>query len=87
MAAVVFYGVLWAEGANDVLADKLQIPLYTVTWIARVLIFVGPLAAYFTTRRICLGLQRKDAELVEHGLETGIIRQLPTASSSRCISR
>ena len=77
VAAVVFYGVLWAEGANDVLADKLQIPLYTVTWIARVLIFVGPLAAYFATRRICLGLQRKDAELVEHGLETGIIRQLP----------
>ena len=36
MAAVVFYGVLWVEGANDVVADKLQIPLYTVTWIARV---------------------------------------------------
>jgi len=42
IAGVVFYGVLWAEGANDVIADKLQIPLYTVTWIARVLIFVGP---------------------------------------------
>jgi ubiquinol-cytochrome c reductase cytochrome b subunit len=77
MAGVVFYGVLWAEGANDVIADKLQIPLYTVTWIARVLIIVGPLAAFIVTRRICLGLQRKDKELLEHGLETGIIRQLP----------
>jgi len=77
MAGVVFYGVLWAEGANDVIADKLQIPLYTVTWIARVLIFVGPLVAFIVTRRICLGLQRKDKELLEHGLETGIIRQLP----------
>ena len=77
VAAVTFYGILWAEGANDVLADKLQIPLYTITWIARVLVIIGPLIAYFVTRRVCLGLQRKDAELVEHGLETGIIRQLP----------
>jgi ubiquinol-cytochrome c reductase cytochrome b subunit len=77
MAAVVFYGVLWAEGANDVIADKLQIPLYTITWIARVLIFVGPAVAFIAARRICLGLQRKDAELLEHGLETGIIRQMP----------
>jgi ubiquinol-cytochrome c reductase cytochrome b subunit len=77
MAAVAFYGVLWAEGANDVIADYTDIPLYTVTWIARVLIFVGPLVAFIVTRRICLGLQRKDKELLEHGLETGIIRQLP----------
>jgi ubiquinol-cytochrome c reductase cytochrome b subunit len=77
MAAVVFYGVLWAEGSNDVIADYTQIPLYTVTWIARVLVFVGPAIAFYVTRRICLGLQRKDAEMIEHGLETGIIRQMP----------
>ncbi len=77
MAAVVFYGVLWAEGANDVIADKAQIPLYTVTWISRVLVFVGPAFTFYVTKRICLGLQRKDKELLEHGLETGIIRQLP----------
>jgi ubiquinol-cytochrome c reductase cytochrome b subunit len=77
MATVVFYGILWAEGANDVIADYLSIPLYTVTWIARVLVFVGPAVAFYVTRRICLGLQRKDKELLEHGLETGIIRQLP----------
>src|SRR5580692_5273459 len=78
MAVVVFYGVLWAEGANDVIADYTQIPLYTVTWISRVLIFVGPAVAFYVTRRICLGLQRQDKELIEHGLETGIIRQLPS---------
>jgi len=77
MAAVVFYGILWAEGANDVIADFLSIPLYTVTWIARVLVFVGPAVAFYVTRRICLGLQRQDTELLEHGLETGIIRQMP----------
>ena len=77
MAAVVFYGVLWAEGANDVLADFLQVPLYTITWISRVLIFVGPVLAFVITRRICLGLQRKDAETLLHGYETGIILQRP----------
>jgi ubiquinol-cytochrome c reductase cytochrome b subunit len=77
MAAVVFYGVLWAEGANDVIADFLQIPLYTVTWIARILVIAGPVLAYFITKRICLGLQRKDREMLLHGYESGIIRQLP----------
>ena len=69
--------MLWAEGANDVIADYTQIPLYTVTWIARVLVFVGPAVAFIVTRRICLGLQRKDKEMLLHGYETGIIRQLP----------
>jgi quinol---cytochrome-c reductase cytochrome b subunit len=78
VAAVCFYGVLWAEGANDVISDYLQIPLYTVTWIARVAVFVVPIGAYFVTKRICLGLQRKDAELLTHGVEMGIIRQLPS---------
>jgi ubiquinol-cytochrome c reductase cytochrome b subunit len=78
MAAVTFWGVLWLEGANDILADQLQIPLYTLTWIARVAVFVGPAVAYWVTKRICLGLQRKDLHLLEHGVETGIIRQLPS---------
>ena len=77
IAAVVFYGVLWVEGANDVVADKLQIPLYTVTWIARVAVIVGPIIAYFITKRVCLGLQRKDRNELLHGYESGIIRQLP----------
>jgi len=77
VAAVCFYGILWAEGANDVFADKLQIPLYTITWIARVAIFVVPIGAYYVTKRICLGLQRKDAALLSHGVEIGIIHQLP----------
>jgi ubiquinol-cytochrome c reductase cytochrome b subunit len=78
VAAVCFYGVLWLEGANDVLADQFDIPLYTITWISRVAIFVVPIGAYFVTKRICLGLQRKDAELLTHGVEIGIIRQLPS---------
>ena len=78
MTAVAFYGVLWAEGANDVIADHLDIPLYTITWIARFSIFLVPWFTYIITKRICLGLQRADLHTLEHGVETGIIRQLPT---------
>jgi ubiquinol-cytochrome c reductase cytochrome b subunit len=78
MAAIAFYGVLWLEGANDVVADHLQISLYLTTEIARWAIFIVPVVAYWLTKRICLGLQRKDLHLLEHGVESGIIRQLPS---------
>jgi ubiquinol-cytochrome c reductase cytochrome b subunit len=77
IAVVAAYGVFWLEGANDVIADHFDIPLYTTTIIARYAIFIVPVAAYILTKRICLGLQLKDAHLLEHGVETGIIRQLP----------
>src|SRR5450432_3967548 len=77
VAVMCAYGVMWLEGANDVLADRFDVPLYTITWISRVLIFVLPTAGYFATKRICLALQRKDANMLTHGVEIGIIRQLP----------
>jgi ubiquinol-cytochrome c reductase cytochrome b subunit len=77
MSVITFYGVLWAEGANDIIANHLDVSLYLTTWIARVAVFVAPWIAYMITKRICLGLQRKDSHLLEHGVETGIIRQLP----------
>jgi ubiquinol-cytochrome c reductase cytochrome b subunit len=77
IATITFYGILWAEGANDILADHLNVPLFWITWASRVGVFIGPVIAYWITKRICLGLQRKDNHLLEHGVETGIIRQLP----------
>jgi ubiquinol-cytochrome c reductase cytochrome b subunit len=78
MAGVTFYGILWLEGANDIVARFLNIELYLTTEISRYAIFIGPVVAYWVTKRICLGLQRKDNHLLEHGVETGIIRQLPS---------
>jgi ubiquinol-cytochrome c reductase cytochrome b subunit len=78
MAGVTFYGIMWLEGANDVIANWLNISLYVTTEIARYAIFIGPVVAYVVTKRICLGLQRKDVHTLEHGVETGIIRQLPS---------
>jgi ubiquinol-cytochrome c reductase cytochrome b subunit len=78
MAGITVYGIFWLEGANDVIADHLDISLYVTTEIARYAIFIGPVVAYFITKRICLGLQRKDMHLLEHGVETGVIHQLPS---------
>ena len=38
---------------------------------------VVPPIAYVVTYRICLGLQQHDREVLEHGIETGVIRRLP----------
>jgi ubiquinol-cytochrome c reductase cytochrome b subunit len=78
IAVITFYGVLWLEGANDILAEHFDVALYTTTRIAQVTMFAAPVIAYILTKRICLGLQRKDQHLLEHGVETGIIRQLPS---------
>jgi quinol-cytochrome oxidoreductase complex cytochrome b subunit len=77
MAGVVWFGVLWAAGGNDVIADKFHIPLYWTTWFFRIAFLLGPVVAYFITYRVCLGLQRRDRALVEHGVETGVIVRYP----------
>jgi ubiquinol-cytochrome c reductase cytochrome b subunit len=77
MAGVTWYGLLWAAAANDEIAYHLHIPLYTVTWIFRVLVLAGPTLAFLLTRAICHALadQRRDEEL--HGWETGRIVMNP----------
>ena len=80
MAGITIYGILWLEGANDIIAVHLQIPLYLTTEIARWAIFIGPVIVFWATRRICFGLQRRDASMLTHGVETGIIRQLPNGA-------
>ena len=39
---------------------------------------VLPPIVYWLTYRICLGLQQHDREVLEHGIETGVIRRLPS---------
>ena len=70
MAGVTFYGLLWLLGSNDLIASFLNIQLYWTTWFGRVAIFAGPVNAYLVTKLICLGLQRKDGDLLEHGADT-----------------
>ena len=41
------------------------------------LLILGPILAYFVTKRICIALQKKDREIVLHGYESGRIVRLP----------
>jgi ubiquinol-cytochrome c reductase cytochrome b subunit len=66
------------NGANDLIAFKFDISLNVMTWIGRIGSVVLPVIAYIVTYRICIGLQHSDRAILEHGIETGIIRRLPT---------
>ncbi|MFL1378558.1 MULTISPECIES: cytochrome bc1 complex cytochrome b subunit [unclassified Nocardiopsis] len=77
-AGITFYGILWLAGSNDILSETFSINLYLTTYIFRVLAIVGPILAFIIAKRICLGLQRRDRETLEHGYESGIIQQLPS---------
>ena len=77
VAGVTFYGLLWAAAANDQIAYHLQIPLYTVTWIFRVLVLAGPTLAFGITRVICHALAGRRREEELHGRETGRIVRNP----------
>ncbi|SDM62266.1 menaquinol-cytochrome c reductase cytochrome b subunit precursor [Geodermatophilus siccatus] len=77
MMAITFYVVLLISGGNDVIAEKFDISLNAMTWAGRIGLVILPPLAYVFTYRICLGLQKHDREVLEHGLETGVIRRLP----------
>ncbi|WP_448607888.1 cytochrome bc1 complex cytochrome b subunit [Geodermatophilus sp. URMC 60] len=77
MMAIAFYVVLLISGGNDVIAEKFDISLNAMTWFGRIGLIIIPPIAYVLTYRICLGLQKHDREVLEHGLETGVIRRLP----------
>src|SRR3954453_11383352 len=75
---LTFYVWLMMSGGNDVIADKFQISLNAMTWIGRIGVIILPPIAYAITYRICLGLQMHDRQVLEHGIETGVIRRLPS---------
>ncbi|WP_086672044.1 cytochrome bc1 complex cytochrome b subunit [Amycolatopsis pretoriensis] len=77
MMALGFLLVIELSGFNDVIADQFHISLNATTWAGRIGVLLVPPIAYHLTYRICLGLQRADREVLEHGVETGIIRRLP----------
>ncbi|WKK61866.1 cytochrome bc complex cytochrome b subunit [Corynebacterium sp. P3-F1] len=78
--ALVFFLLLTLSGGNDLFAYHFQISLNAMTWVGRIGLIVLPPLAYFITYRICVGLQRSDREVLEHGLETGVIKKLPNGA-------
>jgi ubiquinol-cytochrome c reductase cytochrome b subunit len=76
-AGVIFYAVLWAGAATDLIATNFKLSLNQVLTSMQILLIVGPIIAFFVTKRICLSLQRKDQAIVLHGRETGRVVRLP----------
>src|SRR5690606_21827451 len=76
VAILTAFFILVLAGSNDLLATHFQMSLNDITWTFRVLLFVGPVVAFWITKRICLGLQRRDRDLVLHGHESATIDRL-----------
>lgn len=77
---IVFYFLVTLSGGNDLFAYHFQVSLNAMTWVGRIGLIVLPPLAYFITYRICIGLQRSDREVLEHGIETGVIQFLPNGA-------
>ncbi|MFF4544327.1 cytochrome bc complex cytochrome b subunit [Streptomyces sp. NPDC001435] len=77
VAWLSLYVVLLIGGGNDIVATHLHLSINSITWFVRISVFVVPVVAFTLTKRICLGLQRRDRDKVLHGRETGIIKLLP----------
>jgi ubiquinol-cytochrome c reductase cytochrome b subunit len=76
-ALITFYGLAWAAGGNDIIAVKMHLSINQITYALRVLILLGPIAAFLLTRRWCISLQRHDHKRLLHGEETGVIIRSP----------
>ncbi|MFF9348692.1 cytochrome bc complex cytochrome b subunit [Streptomyces sp. NPDC014734] len=77
VAWITEYVIVFIGGGNDLWATHFHLSINAISWFIRIFIFAGPVIAFIVTRRICLGLQRRDKEKVLHGRESGIIKRLP----------
>lgn len=75
--AIVFYGLLWIGGGNDLVATTFDMSINAISWALRIGLIVLPPIAFIITKRICLSLQRRDREKLLHGYETGRVLRLP----------
>ncbi|RPF32768.1 cytochrome bc complex cytochrome b subunit [Streptomyces sp. TLI_185] len=76
-AWLALYVVLLIGGGNDIVATHLHLSINSITWFVRVSFFVAPVVTFLVTKRVCMGLQRKDRDKVLHGRESGTIKRLP----------
>ncbi|NLG47010.1 cytochrome bc complex cytochrome b subunit [Gordonia sp. (in: high G+C Gram-positive bacteria)] len=75
--ALMFYAIMTISCMNDIIALKFHISLNATTWMGRIGLLVLPPLVYFITYRWALSLQRSDRAVLEHGIESGIIRREP----------
>ena len=76
--SLTFVMVTLLNGGNDIIASAFNLSINQITWAFRFLLFILPPLAFVLTKRICLGLQRRDNNKLLHGYETGRILRLPS---------
>lgn len=73
--ALVFYIILTISCFNDIIALKFDISLNATVWAGRIGLIILPPIVYFIAYRWAISLQRSDRAVLEHGIESGIIRR------------
>ena len=76
--SISFYVLLLIGGGNDIIASIFHLSINTITYTLRAALFIVPPLVYVLTKRICIGMQKADEELLHHGIESGTIRRLPS---------
>ena len=71
--AIAFYVILTIASGDDLIALKFDISLNAITWFLRIAMLLVPPIVFLISYRFCLGLQRSDLQVLEHGVETGIL--------------
>ncbi|WP_332666075.1 cytochrome bc1 complex cytochrome b subunit [Aeromicrobium sp.] len=82
VSGMTAYAVLWIAGGNDIIATQFHLSLNAITWFCRFAFFILPIVMFIITKRICIGLQRADANRILHGYETGVIERSPDGGFS-----
>jgi len=77
VTAITFYLLLFIGGGNDIIAAAFNLSYNSIIWFLRISLLIIPPLMFVLTRRICLGLQRRDNAKLLHGYEAGRILRLP----------
>ncbi|GAA4683943.1 cytochrome bc1 complex cytochrome b subunit [Frondihabitans cladoniiphilus] len=76
-AMMTLYAGLWAAASSDLMATHFKLSIDQVIHVMQAIVVLGPFVAFWITKRVCLGLQKKDREIALHGYESGRIVRLP----------
>ena len=77
VAGIIFYAVMWAAASSDLMATHFSLNVFYVIHVLQALLILGPIIGFWITKRIAIGLQKKDREIVLHGFESGRIVRRP----------
>jgi ubiquinol-cytochrome c reductase cytochrome b subunit len=77
VAGLTFFGVLWLSGSTDIVATVFHVGFETQVHILRTAAIAAPALGYLLTVALCRALQARDREVIEHGVETGLMMRAP----------